>query len=187
MGSVSSPISNVARPLSRRPSRLERRIVSASIALIALHAVVDTQIARQQGTGFADNLGPFLGPLLALACAALAYARLRPGLRAAVAALLGGLSAEATMIAVADAGRTFARPSDITGFLLAPVAATLLGLAAVLLWRTRRPGRYRYVRRAGIVAATALGCFWIAAPLAMAVYATHRPRAEVKPVVLGAP
>ena len=184
---MSSTVSQVARRASGVPSRLERRIFFAAAALIAVHTVLDTLIAPQQGTGVADNLGPLLGPLLVLALSALAYPLLRPGFRAAVAALLGALCAVATTIAVADAGRTFARPSDITGVLLAPVAATLLGLAAVLLWRTRLPGRHRYLRRAGVGAVTALGCFWIAAPLAMAIYATHRPRADVKPAHLGAP
>jgi dienelactone hydrolase len=159
----------------------------AATSLIAIHAVVDTQIAPQRGTGFADNLAPLFGPLVVLALAAFGYPRLRPGFRAAIAALLGLLSAEAAAIAFADATRTFARPSDFTGFLLAPAAATLLAIAATLLWRSRRGGRYRYLRRAGLAGATVLGCFWIAAPVGMALYATHRPRAEVVPADLGAP
>lgn len=169
------------------PARGDRPLFLGAVALIALHATLDSQLAPQQGTGFADNLGSFLGPLVVLGAAALIYTRLSPGARAALAALLGALSAEAAAIAFADAGRTFSRPSDITGFLLAPVAVALLGLAATLLWQTRKGGRLWYARRAGIVVATALGCFWIAVPVAMAIYATHRPRAEVRPADLGAP
>lgn len=172
---------------SRAPSRPERRIFFAGAALIGVHAIVDTQVAPQQGTGFVDNLGPLFGPIVVLAVAAFAYPRLRPGLRAALAALLAGLGLEAAAIGLADLGRTFARPSDITGLLLAPVAATLLVQSVLLLWQNRTAGRYRYLRRAAIAAAAAVGCFWLAVPLAMTIYATHRPRAEVNAARLGAP
>jgi len=167
--------------------RGEKRVFYGALALIGAHALVDALIAPQQGTGAADNIGPFLGPVVVLAVAAFVYPRVGPGLRAALAAFLAALSIEAAAIAVSDMSRTFARASDITGLLLAPVAAALLVQAAALLWKSRRPGRYRYLRRALVGAAVALGCFWLVVPVAMAVYATHRPRAEVTPTELGAP
>jgi dienelactone hydrolase len=182
---VSSSAAHLAR--DRLRSRIEGRVFYAAAAIVALHASVDTQVAPQQGTSFTDNVGPFFGPLVALGIAVLVYRRARPGLRAALAGLLGVLSAEAAFLAIADAGRAFARPSDITGFLLAPVAVALFTDAVFLLWRSRKPGRLRYVRRVGLTLATALACLWIAVPLALAVYATHRPRADVPTSGLGAP
>ena len=69
--------------------------------------------------------------------------RLRAGARAAIAAVLGVLALEGAALAIADARAVGARGEDWTGFLLLPVGLVLLGLAAVLLWRSRKPGRFR--------------------------------------------
>jgi hypothetical protein len=56
-----------------------------------------------------------------------------------------------------------------------------------LLWSSRKPGRLRYLRRAGLGLARVVGALWIVVPLAVAIGATHRPRAEVEPAELGRP
>ena len=91
------------------------------------------------------------------------------------------------MLAIADTRAVGARGEDWTGFLLAPVGLSLCGLAGVLLWRSRGPGRLRYLRRSGILLGTALAVFWIVLPVAVPILATHRPRAAVEPATLRRP
>ena len=57
----------------------------------------------------------------------------------------------------------------------------------MILWRSRRPDGRRYLRRTLLVLGAALGMYWVIVPVAVAFYATHRPRADVKPAALGAP
>ncbi len=90
-------------------------------------------------------------------------------------------------LAVTDARNLGARGDDWTGFLLAPAGAALVALGLVLLWRSRKQGRLRWLRRAGLALAGAVGIFWVAVPLAMAIVATHRPRQAVTPAQLGRP
>ena len=168
-------------------SRPERLLFGGASVLLAVHTVVDAFLAPQQGTSWNDHLAPGLAPLLLLGAANLAYVRLRPGARATIAAVLGVLAIEGAGLALADASRTFGRASDWTGFLLGPAGLALLALAVVLLWRSRRSSGRRYLRRVLVSAAVVVGTYWLLVPAAMALYATHRPRAEVKAAGLGAP
>jgi fermentation-respiration switch protein FrsA (DUF1100 family) len=171
----------------RSPTRIERLVFVGSSGLVAAHTVVDAFLAPQQGTSWTDHLSPGLAPLVLLAAANLRYARLSPGARAAIAAVLGIFAIEGAGLALADASRTFGRASDWTGFLLGPAGLALLALAVLLLWRSRKASGRRYVRRVVVAAAVVVGAYWLVVPVAMALYATHRPRAEVKPATLGAP
>jgi uncharacterized protein len=155
--------------------------------VIALHASVDSFIAPEPGTTARDHLLRGTVTLLLLAGAATAYPRLRSGGRAALAGALGILALEGAALAVADARAVGARGEDWTGFLLAPVGLVLCGLATRLLWRSRRPGRYRWLRRGGVTLATVVGVYVLIVPVATAILATHRPRAVVEPVDLGRP
>ena len=87
-------------------------------------------------------------PVSALALAAVVYPRLPAGGRAALAAVLGALCLEGVVLAIADARAVGARGEDWTGFLFLPVGIVLLGSPG-LVWRSRKPGRLRYLRRAG--------------------------------------
>jgi fermentation-respiration switch protein FrsA (DUF1100 family) len=61
----------------------------------------------------------------------------------------------------------------------------LLGLAVVLLWRSRKPGQLRWLRRGGIALLSVVATYWLVLPVAVAILATHRPRAAVTPVDVG--
>jgi len=102
-----------------------------------------------------------------------------------VAGTLGVLALEAAALAIADARAVGARGEDWTGFVLLPTGVVLLGLAIALLWRSRKPGRLRHLRRGAIALGTVLSAYWLLAPLAIAILATHRPRAEVASIDLG--
>jgi hypothetical protein len=157
--------------------RLDTLVFWGAIAVLGLHAAVDAFAAPEPGTEAGDHLPRGLASLALLALAAALYPRLRVGGRAALAAVLGVLALEGAALAIADASAVGPRGEDWTGFLLAPVGLVLIVPAAVVLWRSRKPNRPRYLRRAGITVAAALAAYWLVVPVAMAILATHRPRA----------
>jgi len=174
--------SRLSRPVSLRPQPL---LFSCAATVVAAHAALDSFLAPEPGTSAGDHLLRGSATLALLGLAAAVFPRLRAGGRAAVAAILGALALEGAGLAISDARAVGARGEDWTGFLLAPVGVVLLGLAAVLLRRSRKPGRLRWLRRSGITLACIVGAFWLVLPVGMAIMATHRPRAEVTPVALG--
>jgi len=153
--------------------------------IIALHAIVDSFIAPEPGTGASDHLMRGLVSLAVLALAVAVYPRLPAGGRAGLAGVFGALALEGAILAIADARAVGARGEDWIGFLLVPVGVVLLVQAALLLWRSRKPGRFRWIRRAGIALATIVLLYWTVVPIGIAILATHRPRAHVQPADLG--
>jgi fermentation-respiration switch protein FrsA (DUF1100 family) len=168
-------------------ARLDVLLFSGAAAVVALHTLVDALVAPEPGTGPRDHLLRGIAALVLLALAALAYPRLSAGGRAALAVVLGVLSLEGAGLAIADARAVGARGEDWTGFLLLPVGVALLPLGAILIWRSRKPGRLRYLRRAAIALAAVLAAYWLVVPVAIGILATHRPRSAVEPVDLGRP
>jgi hypothetical protein len=167
--------------------RWELALLSAASGIVALHTAIDSFAAPEAGTGPADHLlrgGVSIG-LLGVFVAV--YPRVRPGARAALAAVLGLLALVGAGLALQDARAVGARGDDWTGFLLAPAGLLLLWSAALLLWSSRKPGRVRWLRRGGTAVAAAVGAYWLVLPIAVAIVATHRPRAAVEPVALGRP
>ena len=132
-----------------RASDRDSALFAVAAGVIALHATVDAFVAPEPGTQWSDHLLRGFATLAILAAAVALVPRLAAGARAAVAAALGVLALEGAGLAVADTRAVGARGEDWTGFLLAPVGLSLCGLAAVLLWRSRKLGRLRYLRRAG--------------------------------------
>jgi uncharacterized protein len=162
-------------------------VVWCAIKIVGVHAIVDSFLAPEPGTGPADHLLRGSVSLALLAAAALAYPRLRFGGRAALAFALGVLSLEGAALAIADARAVGARGEDWTGFLLLPAGLALCALAVVLLWRSRKPGRLRHLRRIGIGVAAVVVAYVLVLPAAIGILATHRPRAAVEPADLGRP
>ena len=175
------------RSATSRAGRAGRDVLvfSGALVIIALHAIVDSFIAPEPGTGASDHLMRGLVSLAVLALAVAVYPRLPAGGRAGLAGVFGALALEGAILAIADARAAGARGEDWTGFLLVPVGVVLLVQAALLLWRSRKPGRFRWIRRAGIALATIVLLYWTVVPIAIAILATHRPRAHVQPADLG--
>jgi fermentation-respiration switch protein FrsA (DUF1100 family) len=165
----------------------EASVFAGGIAIVALHAVVDSFIGPEPGTDAADHLVRGLVSLALLALAAVVYPRLPAGGRAALAAVLGALALEGAGLAITDAGAVGARGEDWTGFLLAPIGIALLATAVKLLWQSRKPGRFRWLRRTGIAIGALVCAYWLVVPVGTAILATHRPRADVKHADLGRP
>jgi fermentation-respiration switch protein FrsA (DUF1100 family) len=166
-------------------ARLDVLLFTGSAAIVAVHAAVDSFFAPEPGTIPEDHLVRGSVSLAMLGLAIVVFPRVRSGARAAIAAALGVLALEGVGLAIADARAVGARGEDWTGFLLLPVGLVLLGLAAVLPWRSRKPGRFRYVRRGTIALATLAAAYVLLLPLGIAILATHRPRAAVRPAEFG--
>jgi fermentation-respiration switch protein FrsA (DUF1100 family) len=115
------------------------------------------------------------------------YSRRRPGWRVIAAFVFGVLALVRGGAAVADFSDGVATRDDWSAALLVPVGAALCALSVALLWRSRKPGRWRWVRRAGLAAGIALAGFWVLFPVAFALLATEKPRAIVEPADLGRP
>jgi hypothetical protein len=162
-------------------------VFTTATGLVALHTIGDAFIWPERGTSWSHHLLPGLSTLAVLAAAVAVFWFARPGLRAALAIVLGVLAIEGAVLAAIDAHNVGARGDDWTGFLLAPGGLTLFFLGVVLLWRSRKPGRLRWLRRAGLAVGALVGVYVVVAPLAMAIAATHRPRQAVTPAVLGRP
>ena len=174
-----------------RGSRPERRIAAplfaAASALVALHAATVAFVAPERGTRWSDHLVPGFATLAVVAATVVAFRFARTGMRAVLALVLGVLAVEGAILAVVDARNVGARGDDWTGFLLAPAGLALCALGIVLLWRSRKAGRLRWLRRGGLAAGAVVGVYVVVAPLALAIAATHRPRQAVTPAELGRP
>jgi len=172
---------------TRHPAAAALVVLGVAVSLLALHATTEAFLAPEPGTSASDHVLRWVGSLVLL-LAALVVARRGPdGVRAIVALVLGVLALEAALLAIADALAGGARGDDWTGFLVAPVGPVLLGLGAVLLWRSRKPHGRRYGRRALLAAASVLAVYWLVLPLVIAIAATHRPRSDPEPPSLGVP
>ena len=121
---------------------------AGATAVVALHAVADAFIWPERGTRWSDHLVPGLATLAVLAAMLVLFWFARPGLRAVLALVLGALAVEGAALAITDAVNVGVRGDDWTGFLLAPAGLALWLLGTVLLWRSRKPGRLRWLRRA---------------------------------------
>jgi hypothetical protein len=173
--------------MARGGARWDVGFFFAATALVALHAAVDSFVAPEAGTGASDHVVRGGVTLALLAFAAAAYPRLPAGGGATLAIVLGALALEGAALAIADARAVGARGEDWTGFLLTPVGVALIVGGIVLLWRSRKPEGHRYLRRGALTLAAAVAAFWLVVPVAIAILATHRPRAAVEPVDLGRP
>jgi dienelactone hydrolase len=171
-------------------SRRESILLGVGLGLIALHLADDNFLQPQPGTSAGDHLVSGLVPLGGVALAAALYGRVRPGLRGAIALLLGffgvlfGTEAVQYTRAIGPSG------DDYTGLLSIPAGLLLLGLGAVTLWRSRhRDDRLwrRYTRRVLIAGGAALATMAILLPLTVAYVVTHAQRAEVPKADLGTP
>src|SRR5206468_6938511 len=136
-----------ARSAKIRAAGRESKVAVAGIGAIALHLLDDNFLQPQPGTSAADHLVSGLVPLAALLAVAIAYPRLRPGVRAAIVIPLGLL---AIVAGGGEAGYYSLNGGlsgdDYTGLLALAAGLLLVGVGATTLWRSRRTND-RVVRR----------------------------------------
>jgi uncharacterized protein len=172
-------------------AQAETKIAAAGFGVIALHVLDDSFLQPEPGTSIADHLASGLIPIAVLVGAAVAYPRLRPGLRAALAIVLGVLG-----IVMGSIEAVYYGPSeglsgdDFTGLLSAVGGVVLVLLGIWTAWRGRRREGSRvrrYTRRALLAVAWVLGGYFLLFPLSLSYGFTHAARLETPNGDLGAP
>ena len=137
-----------------------------------------------------DHLASGLIPVAVLVLGASLFLRARAGLRAVVALLFGFFALVTASEAFYYTREVGASGDDYTGFLAIPAGLLLLGIGAVILWKTRIRHdslRRRYVRRLLLALGALVISVFVLFPVAESYVATHAARAVVPPAVLGAP
>ena len=129
----------------------EHWLFFTATATVILHIADDNFLQPNAGMQASDHLVSGLVPMALLAAGAAVYPRARPGLRAILALPIGLVG---LLVGLVEAGyyTVTVGPSgdDFTGLLAVGGALVLFGLAATMLWRSRKPGRSRprrYLRR----------------------------------------
>ena len=156
-------------------------------ALIVVQLLLDAFVLVEPGVSRLDHLLAGLVPTAIAVAVWAVYGRLRPGFRAAAAFVFGVLALVRGAVAVSDFSDGAPTRDDWSALLLVPAGAVLCALGALVLWRSRKSGRWRWARRAGLAAGVALAGFWVLFPVAFAIVATEKPRAVVEPANLGRP
>jgi hypothetical protein len=181
-------------PVSRRTRAIatlrRHRVFYGSTAVVMLHVADDNFFQPNPGVSAGDHLVSGFVPLAALLVAAAAYPRVRAGARAVIAL---AIAVTGLVVGLMESGSHLAQggPSgdDFTGLLSAVAALLLVGLAARLLWGSRRLGGSRSRRYARRVAKGVVGLVVLAelvVPFAFGYLTTHVSRTEVPAPHLGA-
>jgi uncharacterized protein len=180
-----------AASVSPAAARREVLAFRGALAVILLAVADDAFMYPEAGTGPADHLASGLVSLAIGVGLVLAYPRLRAGLRAIAGLVCGTLAVVAGTV---DGYRHIAvdrlAGDDVTAALAGVAGAMLIGLAAAVLWRTRRLDERpvkRYGRRLASGVAYLLAAYLVLMPLGIAVVATHKARSPVAAADLGAP
>jgi pimeloyl-ACP methyl ester carboxylesterase len=163
-------------------TRLEAVFFRVCVGLIALHVVDDRFLQPEEGISAADHLVSGGVPLLVLVLAAVFYPRLRAGRRALTALVLAAFGFATGAEAVYYTREVGASGDDFTSWLTIPAALGLLGLYAVVLWRSRkRTGSmlWRIVRRSLLGLGTLALVYVLLLPMVQTYVVTHVVNAKV--------
>jgi hypothetical protein len=155
---------------------------------VGLHIVDDNVLQPEPGTWAGDHLGSGLVPIAVLAVVAVAYPRLRAGVRATTAMTLGAIAITVGIPGVLYLLDGSASGDHYTGPLAIVAGGVLLVTGPVTLWKARRTDgsrRRRYLRRSLTVAAApvlALAIIWfVVFPIGFAYIYTHSGKGAVTP------
>ena len=161
-------------------------VAALSLGVLTAHVLDDSFFQPSAGTGPADHLASGLVPAAVLGAAAWRFARVRAGVRAVIALLLGVFGLVMASEGVYDAAKGQLSGDDYTGLLAAPAGFALVGVAAVTLWKSRRRDAHvrRYARRAGLVVAGLVVAIGVVFPLGYSYGITHIGRDAVADVDL---
>ena len=170
-----------------KASATEVGVFCGATALIVLHVLLDAFVLVEPGASRADHLLAGLVPIAVAAVAIAFYRSMWAGLRATVAFVFGVLALVRAGLAVSDLSDGDPTRDDWSALVLVPAGLVLCGLAVWLLWRSRKPGRWRWARRAALVVVAVLAAYWVLFPAAFGIVATEKPRTSVEPADLGRP
>jgi len=152
-----------------RSARLETKLAVGGLSAVALHVLDDNFIQPPPGTSAADHLISGLVPIAILVGAAVAYPRLRAGLRASIAITLGLLG---IVIGAVEPAYYWSKDGlsgdDYTGLVAAAGGLLLVIVGVAVLWRTRRRDDsliWRYTRRGLLAVGAVVGLYFVVFPL----------------------
>jgi hypothetical protein len=155
----------------------ETLVFIAASALGLVHALDDAFVQPGPGLGLGQHAVAGAIAVTAWLAGVLAFRRLRPGLRAALAFAFGVLAvANGALHAIHVAGFGV-DGGDVTGVLAAGGGVALVGLAAAIPWRRRGTGRWagRVLAPVGVL----LGAIFVLGPIGMGIVETHHWREPV--------
>jgi hypothetical protein len=155
----------------------ETLVFRLAAVLLVVHALDDAFVHRGSGLGLGQHALAGLIALVAAAAGAVAFPRLRPGLRAALAFSFGGLALANGVLHVIPVVRYGPVGGHLTGVLAAIGGAVLVGLAIAIPWRHRGEGTA--LGRLLAVPASLIGLLFVLVPVGMGVVATHKWREPV--------
>jgi uncharacterized protein len=174
-----------------RSARLETKLAVGGLSAIALHVLDDNFFQRAPGTTVADHLISALVPLAILIAAALAYPRVRAGLRASIAIAIGLLG---IVIGAIEPAYYWSKEGlsgdDYTGLLAAAGGLLLVIVGLAVLWRSRKRDDsllWRYPRRGLLAIGAALTLGFVIFPLSLSYGFTHAARTTTERGNLGRP
>jgi uncharacterized protein len=169
----------------------ETLVALGAFGLIAVHLVDDSFVQPEPGTAIADHLVSGFVPLAVVASGAIVYSRVRPGLRAALAVVLGIFGIVSGAVEPAYYGpKEGLSGDDFSGLIAAAAGLCLVILGVVTAWRARkldRPLAWRYGRRVLLGLAWVAGLYFVLFPLSLSYGFTHVARVETPHGNLGAP
>jgi uncharacterized protein len=169
--------------------RREDTLFLLGTGAVAVHLLDDSFLQPEPGTAADDHLVSGLVPLAVLVFLAAAFPRVRAGVRATIALVLGlfGLVAGAVEGGY-HIGRGGLSRDDYTGLLALLGGLLLVALGAVDLWQKRRldeSRRRRYLRRSLVGVAAGVVGFELVFPILFAYGYTHFGRSFVPQSHLG--
>src|SRR5919108_2072802 len=179
-------IPTLARPALRGAGRYrspEALVFAGATAAGLVHGLDDAFVHRGPGLGLGQHAVAGALALIAAVAGVVAFPRLRPGLRTALAFGFGTLALVNGMLHVAHLREHGAAEGDLTGVLAAAGGVALIALAAWIPWAHRGggggPARRGWAIRVLVVPAAAIAVFLTVLPIGMAMFDAHKPRTPV--------
>jgi uncharacterized protein len=171
---TASPVANRADRITASPAAT--RVFRVAVLVALVHALDDAFVHRGPGYGLGQHALAGLVALVAAAGAVIAFPRLRPGLRAALAFSLGVLAVANGAMHAGHLGAGGPSGGDFTGLLALTAGVVLIGLSAVIPWQSRGQGTWR---TRAIAPPALLVVAFVLAPVTMGLVATHKWREPV--------
>lgn len=159
---------------------LEKRLFLGAVAVGLLHAVDDAVLNLQPGVPADQHLMALAAATVVGVTAAVLFTRLRPGLRAGLAVVIGAVTVTNGAMHVAHVATAGVSGSDLSGVLAALAGVVLIGLGATIpvVHRDERSDtpRRRWVNRAVAVGVGAVVAQFVVIPVGVGLVQTHQYR-----------
>jgi uncharacterized protein len=166
-------------------SRVERRLLLGAVAVGLIHAFDDALLNRQPGVSAGQHLVALAAVSVVGAASVVLFERLRPGLRAGVALVVGVVTATNGALHVAHVVVSGVSGSDISGVLAAVAGVALIGLGATIPVLHRGAGsftrRLTWVKGAIAVAIGLVVAQLFVIPISVGLVQTHQYRQDAGP------